>query len=589
MVPSQFADDSGTWLIGGNENLLQKRAQTGLDSIWGWAKAWGFKISQTKSVGIIFGNSKLCTLDVHLGGTPIIFKTVVKFLGMLLDRKFTFNAHIKDLITRCERDLNLMRVLRGTDYGSDKNSLLLIYKSLIRPKIDYGAQIYQCAAPSVLKQLDVIQNKALRTALGALTSTPIYLLEAEAGVPPLNLRREDQTVKYWARAQTRKDSNPVNALFGTGYNISSKYTKKERIVLPFGAQAQELVKEYGLEGVSVADFRPGLCPPWKLSQPDIRLTLSTEFSKSDLPALINYITLSHIDRCYSDHTCIYTDGSKDPDSGLVASAYVIPSLQIQYSERLSNNLSIYTAELIAIKKSLCWIHENKPKKSAILSDSLSALTSLQTRNSRSRPDLLTEVLVLYNQCLELGLKVTLEWCPAHVGIPGNEKADRAAKDGLLYTSVSDVVPLAPTEIYSMSRKHLLHKWNLSMIGREFKQTYNRSSVNLRRPAQYSSNYRVDKCVTRLRVGASLLPGSTGEFILGTGRDCTQCGVRYTTEHFLLDCHVHRIHRTKLKADFHKLKLDFNIQNILNPSKAVLKSVFKSLETYILDCRFSDKI
>ena len=330
-------------------------------------------------------------------------------------------------------------------------------------------------------------------------------------------------------------------------------------------------------------------PPMEAFQPDVRLTLSTEFNKSDLPALISSITLSHIDRCYSDHTCIYTDGSKDPISGLVASAYVIPSLQIQFSERLSNNLSIYTAELIAIKKSLSWIHENKPKKSAILSDSLSALTSLQTRNSRSRPDLLTEVLVLYNQCLELGLKVTLEWCPAHVGIPGNEEADRAAKEGLMYGSVSDSVPLAPTEIYSMSRKHLLHKWSASMLGREFKQTFSRNSVNLRRPMQYSTIHRVDSCITRLRVGATLLPGSRGRFILKSGQDCTQCDVKYTAEHFLLDCRVHRTHRTKLKADFKRLKLDFNIQNILDPSKALQKSVFKSLETYILDCQYSDKI
>ena len=42
LVTSQFADDSGTWLRGANADLLRKRAQTGLDSIWGWAKAWGF-------------------------------------------------------------------------------------------------------------------------------------------------------------------------------------------------------------------------------------------------------------------------------------------------------------------------------------------------------------------------------------------------------------------------------------------------------------------------------------------------------------------------------------------------------------------
>ena len=42
---------------------------------------------------------------------------------------------------------------------------LPLYKSLIRINIDYGAPLYQYAAPSVLKHLDVVQNKAFKIAL----------------------------------------------------------------------------------------------------------------------------------------------------------------------------------------------------------------------------------------------------------------------------------------------------------------------------------------------------------------------------------------------------------------------------------------
>ena len=138
-------------------------------------------------------------MDVYLGGTKINFEKTVTFLGMLLDRKFTLLPHIKNLTAKCQRDLNLMRMLRGTDFGSDKNSLLLLYKSLIRPKIDYGAIVYDCASPSALKMLDGIQRKALIIALRALPSTPSVYLELEAGIEPLTLRRELQIVKYWAR------------------------------------------------------------------------------------------------------------------------------------------------------------------------------------------------------------------------------------------------------------------------------------------------------------------------------------------------------------------------------------------------------
>ena len=80
--------------MGSDGQTLQRKAQTGLDSIWRWSQEWGFKISKTKTVGIIFGNKNLKELDVYLGGTKIKFEETVTFLGMLLDRKFSLLPHI---------------------------------------------------------------------------------------------------------------------------------------------------------------------------------------------------------------------------------------------------------------------------------------------------------------------------------------------------------------------------------------------------------------------------------------------------------------------------------------------------------------
>lgn len=587
MVISQFADDSGTWKTGSNLVKLAEDAQAGLDSLWGWAKNWGFKISETKTVGVLFGNQKQHTLNVNLGGTPIKFERVARFLGLLLDDRLSFTQHIKDLVTRCEKDLNVMRMLRGTDFGSDKNSLLLIYKSLIRSKIDYGAQIYSCAVTSELKKLDIVQNKALRLALGALHSTPGYLLEVEAGVPPLNIRRMEQTVKYWARVQTRHDGNPVNAILGTGYFIKSCFKNP---VLPFGAQAQELAEACGLKGVQVADFRPGQVPPWTLSDPDIDTTLSEKIKKSDLPHLIKSELQTHIDENYPGYLQIFTDGSKCPNSGKVAAAVVIPTESYTFVERLTDKLSIYTAELLAIKKSLCWIIANKPPKSIILSDSLSSLVSLKSKKSQSRPDILRSIIELYNDTTSLCLKVTLVWCPAHVGISGNEQVDRAAKSGLNHDSVDNCVKLAPTEMYSVVRSSMLEKWCKTLDGRPFRQTYHRTSVGLSRPFEYSCFPNVEKAITRLRLGANLLPGNMGQYIIaGLDPICPECDTKYTTEHFLLHCTGLETHRTNLRAVLGGEGLDFNLKNILDPCKAARSTVFRAVAIYILDCEMSDKI
>ncbi|KAH3737001.1 hypothetical protein DPMN_043577 [Dreissena polymorpha] len=79
---------------------------------------------------------------------------------------------------------------------------------------------------------------------------------------------------------------------------------------------------------------------------------------------------------------------------------------------------------------------------------MSSLESIKNRNSRYRPDILTDILELHQQCLDKSFKVTLVWCPADVNISGNEQADRGAKEGLLRGAVDAREPLAPTEIYS---------------------------------------------------------------------------------------------------------------------------------------------
>ena len=76
----------------------------------------------------------------------------VRFLGMLFDHRLTWAAHIKELTQRCQKDLNLMKLFSGTNFGADKIILVRLYTSLIRSKIHYGCQAYGSAAKSHLKK-----------------------------------------------------------------------------------------------------------------------------------------------------------------------------------------------------------------------------------------------------------------------------------------------------------------------------------------------------------------------------------------------------------------------------------------------------
>ena len=100
---------------------------------------------------------------------------------------------------------------------------------------------------------------------------------------------------------------------------------------------------------------------------------------------------------------------------------------MKLSDRITDNVSIYAGELSAIKLAVTSIKQfPDSKKIVIFSDSLSAIQSIETGHTASRPSLLRQ---LYEVIYDSHHDISLAWIPAHVGVQGNELADHLAKAG----------------------------------------------------------------------------------------------------------------------------------------------------------------
>ena len=86
----------------------------------------------------------------------IQFVKEAKFLGSIWDTKLTFEPHIKYLKARCEKSLNILKVLSRTEWGADRTTLLKLYRSLVRSKLDYGCIVYGSASKAALAKLDPV-------------------------------------------------------------------------------------------------------------------------------------------------------------------------------------------------------------------------------------------------------------------------------------------------------------------------------------------------------------------------------------------------------------------------------------------------
>ena len=84
---------------------------------------------------------KLELIDLELFGEPIIQTQTAKLLGILFDQRLSFKYHMKDLVTKVYRRLNLLKSLKGTNWGARPYTILKAYKCFIRPVLEYGSVI----------------------------------------------------------------------------------------------------------------------------------------------------------------------------------------------------------------------------------------------------------------------------------------------------------------------------------------------------------------------------------------------------------------------------------------------------------------
>ena len=525
------------------------------------------------------GGTDIKTLPkLTLNGKQLEYTKQATFLGMIFDNKLTWKPHIDTLITKCRKDLNTLRLITGSTFGADKKTIIMLYKALILSKIDYGCQAYASASKTLLKKLDTIQATALRIATGAYKGTSNTSLQVECNVTPLNLRRDEFTLKYWARSTPLGNKLPINELV----TDKSIYTTKRQILkdrLPYNIKVQDLLLKHNLTDIQIqsqtfhnlANIKSTTC----------KTGLTNKINKQNKNTHSNkLIADKYIHRNYANHLQIYTDGSKDINNKQVGCAFTIPSIRHTQTYKLNEHLSIYTAELIAIQQALNWIIDNKPPKAAIITDSLSALTSIKTGHSNTRKDITDHLQILISQALNEGINLILDWCPSHCNITGNELADKAAKQALTTGKPINILP-STKEIYAIIKAKIRQEWADDWK----KHTGLRHTLDptlSTKLTQYSDNRLLDRIHTRLRMGVNGLKGNN-LFYNGADPLCNFCGGIEDTSHYLLQCTHHSVYRNKLKTEIRKHTDKYiTINLLLEPPNALKDAISSALFQYIQD-------
>lgn len=177
---AMFADDLSSWAAAKQLGPISKRLQQVLDNIESWMNKWRMKVSTSKTVCTVFnknGRNMGAQLGLKYKGTSISSDPNPKFLGVILDPALKLNAHTETIVQRANKRLNMIKSVRGKDWGASSKLIMTMYKSLVRPLIEYVPFTTLTLHETNHLKLERIQRAAVRKAYhwpGGTSTSAMY-------------------------------------------------------------------------------------------------------------------------------------------------------------------------------------------------------------------------------------------------------------------------------------------------------------------------------------------------------------------------------------------------------------------------------
>lgn len=494
-------------------------------------------------------------LDTH----TVQASATCRVLGVILDSHLEWEAHLRHIQARTTTSLGGLAAIAGSTWGFGLKDLRRLYVAVVLPQI-----LYCCSAwyspdsghgtvmrqKRSLQKLTAIQCRAGAIIAGAFRTTAGSALDVELFLLPMKQQLEKAIGESLLRVITAPTYTLIQAIRPAFSRTLKWRSPLERLELRYTTQLR-----YPPGVTTFEPKAPYVVPPWWEGP-----TIHIDSNEDDAIRRHDVNTLCQ-DRGVLD---IYTDGSGI--EGSVGAAAVAPAKGTGRMTYMGteDTSTVYAAELQGIAMATGMARGAKETTDPdlwavnIYTDNQAAIRSAAKPGAQSGQYLLQRIAKGVDSLHRLKVQVRIHWIPAHVGVPGNEAADKAAKAAALgprREGSEEFWPLtAPgkTRIRRRIAKEWANEWENGTSGRvtfSLEQKPNRQVLDkhtgLRR---YMSSL-----ITQLRTGKIGL----AHYLHAIGRaDSPRCpcdqGIQ-TVRHVLTECQRTRDLREELLGRANNVK------------------------------------
>jgi ribonuclease HI len=364
-----FADDLATLSHGKTLSEAQAYANSDLARIENWARENKMQFNDSKSKAMLI-TRKMSREDIHIfiNNRRLEQVTEMKYLGIYFDSRLEFYKHIDHLTEQSRTVIYMLSKTAKLYWGLGYKSLKTVYEGALVPFMTYGAPVWEEAVTNqrYLRKLQSAQRLINIKIAKAYRTISFEASCVMAGAPPI------------------------------GIVIAGK--------------VQLYRRKHGLE------YSEQVC--------------DTPLPANEWPHPARRVTIMETSETTTYPIEIYMDGSKDGSKvGEGVAMYWNKQLVKQCKYKLHNCCSNDQAEKVAISKALdqlLTLEVPTGRLAAILTDSKVTIDSL--KNHATHSFLIEEIRNKVRLLSTLNWTIHFGWVKAHIGIEGNEEADKLAKE-----------------------------------------------------------------------------------------------------------------------------------------------------------------